>query len=208
MSARAADTLNPPGWDYNPATWSQRIPIVVLALGGVGIATYLALYQYRVIDGIWDPFFATSGEPGKNSSEFILTSDLSFPLTKIHPALRISDAALGAFAYLLDAVTGIVGGRGRWRTMPWIVILFAILVGPLGLVSVFLTVAQPVFYGQWCTLCLASAVVSLLMIGPAMDEALASCQFMRRAHDTPGVPFWKTFWGVGNWNRFPQESKP
>ena len=58
-------------------------------------------------------------------------------------------------------------------------------------------------YGHWCTLCLASAAISVAMIGPAMDEALASCQFLRRAYDTPGVSFWKAFWGRDASNHFP-----
>lgn len=179
----------PPGWDYNPASWSQRGPIIVLALVGVGIATYLALWQYRVVEDVWEPFFG-------DGTEKILDTELSWVLP-----LGISDAALGAFAYLLDAVTGAIGGRNRWRTMPWIVIVFAILVGPLGLVSIGLTIAQPVLYSEWCTLCLASAVVSVLMIGPAMDEALASLQFMMRIRRETGRSWWRVFWGLGDQSR-------
>jgi hypothetical protein len=29
----------PPGWEYNPASWSQRLPIIGLALLGFGIAS-------------------------------------------------------------------------------------------------------------------------------------------------------------------------
>lgn len=176
------DADAPPGWDYNPATWSQRLPIVGLALLGCGIATYLALWQYRMVEDVWEPFF------GKGSRA-ILDSKLSY-------VLPISDAALGALAYLADAVTGLIGGRRRWRTMPWIVIVFAILVGPLGLVSLGLVIAQPVAYGHWCTLCLASAVISTLMIGPAMDEALASLQHLHRVRQTPGCSAWRAFWGL------------
>lgn len=193
----------PPGWDYNPAAWRERLPIILLAFVGGAIATYLALYQYGLLSEVWEPVFGPSPDPEKNSSEFILSTDLSYPFTGLHPALRVSDAALGAFAYYLDVVTGAIGGRARWRTLPWMVILFAILVGPLGLVSVLLTVAQPVLFGQWCALCLATAVISALMVGPAMDEALASLQFMRRVYDTPEAPFWQTFWGRSRWNTLP-----
>ena len=188
----------PPGWEYNPATWSQRLPIVILALGGMVIATYLSLYQYNVINEVWDPFF--TGPPGEeNGTEKILSSRLSYPFRAVgmvNMPILITDAALGAFAYLLDAVAGLIGGRKRWRTMPWIVVLFAILVGPLGLVSIGLVIAQPVVEGHWCTLCLASAAVSMLMIGPAMDEALASLQYMKRVHADPNRSFWKAFWGI------------
>lgn len=173
----------PPGWQYNPATWSQRIPIILLALVGFGIASYLALYQLDVIDVVWEPFF---GE----GSRIILNSPVSH-------VLPIPDAALGAFAYLVDAVAGAIGGTRRWRTMPWIVVVFGIAVGPLGFVSVMLVVFQPVLFDAWCTLCLASAVVSIWMIGPAMDELLASLQYLQRVRRRD-QSVWRAFWGINN----------
>lgn len=77
--------------------------------------------------------------------------------------------------------------------MPWMVLLFGFAVGPLGIVSVLLVIAQPVLLEAWCTLCLASAIISVVMIGPAMDEVLASLQFLRRAHDQ-NIPLWRAFW--------------
>lgn len=170
----------PPGWSYNPASWSQRLPIVAAALQGFGIAGYLSAFQFGWLRSVWEPFFG-------DGSRQILSS-------KISRLLPIPDAALGAFGYLADAVAGVIGGRGRWRTMPWIVIGFGILVGPLGAVSIALVILQPTMFGEWCTLCLATAVISVLMIGPAMDEVLASCQHLRRVVDR-GEPFWEAFWG-------------
>jgi uncharacterized membrane protein len=170
----------PPGWDYNPATWRQRLPIILLAVIGFLIATYLALYQYGIVPTVWEPFF------GKGS-ETILNS-------KTSRVLPISDAALGALGYLADAIGGAIGSTRRWRTMPWIVILFGLAVGPLGGVSVLLVILQPVLYSNWCTLCLATAFLSVVMIGPAMDEVLASLQHLRRVHDRGGS-VWRAFWG-------------
>jgi hypothetical protein len=110
--------------------------------------------------------------------------------------LPVTDAALGAFGYLLDAVTGLIGGRARWRAMPWMVILFGVAVGPLGAVSVLLVILQPILFDSWCTLCLASAVISVGMIGPAMDEVLASLQHVRR-EQRQGRSAWRAFWGLG-----------
>jgi uncharacterized membrane protein len=171
----------PPGWDYNPASWPQRLPVIGLALLGFLIASYLALYQWRIVSWVWDPFFP-------EGSVRILNS-------RISNILPIPDAALGAISYLVDAVTGAIGGRARWRTMPWIVIVFGLAVGPLGVVSVMLVVFQPVLFDAWCTLCLASAIVSLMMIGPAMDEFLASLQHLKRA-SVEGTSFWRVFWGL------------
>ncbi|MFG0284298.1 MAG: vitamin K epoxide reductase family protein [Phycisphaerales bacterium JB039] len=172
----------PPGWSYNPATWGQRLPIVGLAVLGGAIAGYLALWQYDIVDTVWEPFFG-------DGSRRILDSELSY-------LLPIPDAALGALAYLADAAAGAIGSRRRWRTMPWIVVIFAILVGPLGAVSIGLVIAQPVLYDAWCTLCLATALISTVMIGPAMDEALATLQHLRRVHDDPNRSLWRAFWGL------------
>lgn len=170
----------PPDWSYNPSAWSQRLPLIGAAAAGTAIATYLALFQWGVLDDVWEPFFG-------DGSRIILSSRLSH-------VLPVPDAALGAAGYLADAVTGTVGGRARWRTMPWIVVLFGIAVGPLGAVSVLLVVLQPVAYDAWCTLCLASAVISVAMIAPALDEVLASLQHLRRVHDRGGS-VWRAFWG-------------
>jgi hypothetical protein len=78
--------------------------------------------------------------------------------------------------------------------MPWMVVLFGVAVGPLGIVSVVLVIVQPVLLQAWCMLCLVSAVLSLVMIGPAMDEVLASLQHLRRVHDR-GESLWQAFWG-------------
>ena len=173
----------PEGWDYDPSAWSQRIPIVVLASIGFVIASYLALYQLRVFPTVWEPFF---GE----GSVRILNSGVS-------RILPIPDAALGALGYLADAVTGVIGGTRRWRTMPWMVIVFGLAVGPLGAVSVLLVILQPVLFDAWCTLCLASAVISVLMIGPAMDEVLASLQYLKQKSDS-GESVWRAFLGMSD----------
>lgn len=180
MTKKDKEAHIPPAWTYNPASWGQRLPIVGLALIGLGISTYLALFQLQVFPTVWEPFFG-------NDSRKILTSSVS----KILP---IPDAALGAIGYLTDAVAGVIGGTERWRTMPWIVIAFGLAVGPLGLISVLLVILQPVMFDAWCTLCLASALISLVMVGPAMDEMLASLQYMKRAKDAK-VSLWKAFWG-------------
>ena len=178
-----ADPNVPPGWSHNPSTWSQRLPLVGIALVGFGIALYLSAYQLGLVLSVWDPIF------GSASSATILTSSYS-------RVLPVPDAALGAFGYLLDAVTGLIGGRGRWRSMPWMVVLFGIAIGPLGATSLFLVISQPLVFGAWCTLCLVSAAISMTMIGPALDELLASLQYLKRAGQA-GRSVWPAFWGLG-----------
>jgi uncharacterized membrane protein len=154
----------------------------VVALVGSGIAAYLAAFQLALVPSVWEPFFG-------DGSRVILTSGVS-------RVLPIPYAALGAIGYLLDAVTGLIGGRDRWRSMPWIVVLFGLVIGPLGAVSIGLVILQPVLFDTFCTLCLASAVVSVVMIGPAIDEVLASLQHLRREADAGRSP-WRAFWGLG-----------
>ena len=170
----------PPGWDYNPSSWGQRLPIVGIAMVGFLIALYLGLYQLQVFSTVWEPFFG-------DGSRRILNSSVS-------QVLPIPEGLLGAIGYLADLVTGVVGGTKRWKTMPWIVLVFGLAIGPLGFVSLMLVVLQPVLFNAWCTLCLTSAVISIIMIGPAIDEMLASLQLMQRAK-REGRSLWKVFWG-------------
>ncbi len=171
----------PPGWTTNPSKWSQRLPIIVLALVGTGIAGYLGAFQLDLIGSVWEPFFG-------DGSRTVLTSKTSH-------VLPVPDAVLGALSYIADAGTGAIGGTRRWKTMPWIVVIFGVAVGPLGAISILLVILQPVVYDSFCTLCLASAVVSLAMIGPAVDEVLASLQFLKRRR-TAGRSVWRAFWGI------------
>jgi uncharacterized membrane protein len=166
---RERTDLNPPGWSYNPSNWPNRLPIIVMALIATAAALYMSAYQLRIIDSAWDPFF---GE----GTERILDSPVSH-------VLPIPDAALGAMAYLADAILGAIGGRDRWRRLPWVVLAFGIVIGPVGAVGVLLVIIQPVFYDTFCTLCLLTAFLSVLMIGPAMDEVLATLQHLKRERD-------------------------
>ena len=181
-TGRAMAGETPPGWSSNPSTWSQRLPIVGLALVGAAIASYLAAFQLDLIGTVWEPFFG-------DGSRRVLTSSVSH-------ILPIPDGALGAIGYYVDAVSGAVGGTRRWRTMPWMVVIFGLAVGPLGAISIVLVILQPVMFDSFCTLCLATAVISLAMIGPAIDEMLASLQYLKRVRHRGGS-VWRAFWGVG-----------
>jgi nucleoside-diphosphate-sugar epimerase/uncharacterized membrane protein len=161
----------PPGWTYSPSTWSQRLPIAALGLVGLLISRVLTAYQLGHVGTAWDPFFA--GAPGdpKNGTEEIVTSSVSM-------AWPVPDAGLGAIAYVLEILMAVMGGRDRWRTMPWMVAFFGILVVPLGVVSIYFIIIQPVMLGTWCTLCLAAALAMLVMIPFALDEVIATGQYL------------------------------
>jgi len=154
----------PPGWDYSPSTWTQRLPIIFLAFIGLYISRYLAAYQLGHTPAAWDPFFG-------DGTERIITS-------KVSEAWPVSDAGVGAVTYMLEILTGIIGSRRRWRTMPWLVVLFGIMIVPLGAVSIFFIVIQPIVIGTWCTLCLVAALAMLIQIPYSLDELLATGQFL------------------------------
>lgn len=163
----------PPGWSYNPSTWTQRLPIILLAIVGLYVSRWLAAYQMEQIPGVWEPFFQGSAADPQNGTEEIITSSVS-------EAFPVPDAALGGWVYALEIVTGIIGSRVRWRTMPWLVILFGILIAPLGIVSISFIIIQPIVIGTWSTLTLIAAAAMLIQIPYSLDELLASLQFIRR----------------------------
>jgi nucleoside-diphosphate-sugar epimerase len=178
----------PPGWAYTPSSWLQRMPIAVLALIGFLIARVLGAYQLGHIDTVWEPFFAGSGamKGVMNGSETIITSDMS-------KAWPIADGALGGIVYMVELVMIWMGAKTRWRTMPWMVLALAIEMLPLGLVSIYFVIIQPIVIGTWCTLCLIAALAMVVMIPYSLNEFVAMGQFMLDAH-RKGKPFWRTFW--------------
>jgi nucleoside-diphosphate-sugar epimerase len=163
----------PVGWTYNPSAWTQRLPIILLALVGLYVSRYLAAYQLGHVDGVYEPFFEGSPTDPKNGTEEIITSWVS-------EAWPVSDAAVGAYTYALEILTGVVGSRARWRTMPWLVVLFGLMIAPLGVVSIFFIIIQPILLGTWSSLALLGAAAMLVQIPYSLDELLASVQFVRR----------------------------
>lgn len=155
----------PPGWSYNPSGYNQRIPIVALAFVGLFVSRYLAAYQMGHIPNAWDPLFG-------DDTERIVTSWLS-------DSFPVSDAGLGAMTYVLEIVIGVAGGRRRWRTMPWLVLLFGAMIVPLGVTSIFFIIVQPVWLGAWCALCLIAGMTMVIQIPYSFDELLASLQYLR-----------------------------
>lgn len=172
----------PPGWSYNPSSWPQRWIMIVLAFFGWIVSRYLGAFQLGYSDFAWDPFFGESTMKVLNS--------------KMSHSLPVSDAAFGALAYTFEFLMGWMGSPTRWRTMPWMVTFFGILVIPLGLVHIFLVISQPVIVGEWCTFCLLAAAIMLPMIPLEFDEVIAMGQHMVQAKRR-GDNMWEVFWKGG-----------
>ncbi|TWT29290.1 hypothetical protein [Blastopirellula retiformator] len=64
----------------------------------------MRLYQWRLIDDVWDPAF---GEQSRK----VLDSDVA---KTMHLWIGVPDAILGAIAYLGNAIFGLAGSTRRW----------------------------------------------------------------------------------------------
>lgn len=169
----------PPGWTYNPSSWIRRWLGIALALVGFLISRYLAAKQLGYITHAHDPFF-------DGGTDKVLTSALS-------RSLPVSDAGFGGVAYVLEMLAGFLGDRARWRTAPWIVLMFGLLVIPLGITSIMLVVMQPVVVHSWCGLCLVAAVALLASVPLAVHEVIAVGQLLVYCR-ARGKNVWNVFW--------------
>ncbi len=147
-----------------PSRWSRRLLLAILAAAGCGIATYLAAYQLGRIASVWDPLFGGASQV------------LHSPLDRLLP---IPDAALGAVAYATELVLDLAGSSGRWRERPWLVLLFGLVVAALAVTAVVLVAVQVLVVRAFCTLCLGSAAISLVVAGLAAEEVLATLGHVR-----------------------------
>lgn len=170
----------PPNLKENPSSRKKRRPLLIMAIGGFFIALYLGLYELNVFDNVWEPFFG-------NGTNKILHSSFS-------RSLPVPDGLLGAFGYLCDIILVSVGKQDRWRSKPWMVFLYSFTVAIMGLVSLFLLIMQAFILHSWCTLCLASAALSLMMVWPVSKEFLASFHFVSTERDA-GKPILKSLEG-------------
>lgn len=180
----------PRPWSHNPSSYIQRVTIALVALPAVFISLYLGLYQWGFIDTVWDPFF------GEQTAK-VLDSNVSHYLRNL---FIIPDAILGFLAYLGDVIFALAGSQRRWQYRPWLVLLFGLDVIPLGIVSAVLVFLQGSLVGEWCTLCIVTAIISLVLVVLAVDEVWSTLLYLTR--------FWKrtksfsklckVFWGFAS----------
>jgi hypothetical protein len=122
---------------------------IALAATGLAISAYLAAYQCGVISDVWDPLF-------DGQSRRVLTSAISRWLLQ---HLGVPDAAWGAGAYGLEMLL-LAGSRRASQYRSLVQACAKALAVGLVLVSSGLVALQAFVVHAWCTLCLASAVVS------------------------------------------------
>src|SRR3954447_10021656 len=164
----------PPGWDHNPTSPRRRLGLAGLAFCGLVVATYLTLFQLHLYDTVWDPF---------------VESRTVLELTAPDP-----DALGGVAAYAAELLLLAVGGRDRWRSLPWACLALGAVLTTGAVVSIALIAIQPSVAGAWCTLCLVSAALSLVLFVLGIGEARAAWQHVRRAQ-ARGARLGDAIWG-------------
>ena len=132
--------------------------LAVLAIVGMAVSAYLAAYELGWIGSVWDPMFGTG-------SERVLTSGIA-------RMLPVPDAALGVAAYAIDAVLAALLAAGV-GTDVLVSSLLALVAGVGAVVGIALAVSQPLFVGTFCTLCLLSTLISIVLAAGAASEAIA-----------------------------------
>jgi uncharacterized membrane protein len=148
------------------SAWATRLPVILLAICGLYVSVYLAFFQYGLIHTVWDPLFG-------DGSRAVLTSPLS-------RALPVHDAALGAVAYLAEAVLEAAGGTRRWHDRPWLVLLLGLVTAAMAVTAVGLISYQALVLRRFCTLCLVSAAISLVLPFLVGHEVAAAARRVRR----------------------------
>lgn len=162
----------PSGFLYNPSSWEHRRWIMLLATLCWLLSRYLACFELGYISEVFDPIF------GSGTAQVLHS--------KISRAFPVPDAGLGSLAYLLEVIFCALGGANRWKTSPWLVLLFGVLAVPVGIVSILLIVLQPLMVGAWCFFCLLIAFFMLLIVLLSIGEVLATLRYLK------GKKFWKT----------------
>lgn len=148
----------------DPAPRPRRLLMLALAAAGLAVAAYLTLFQLGAVDRVWDPLF---------------TSRPVLDLTKPVP-----DAAAGVAAYASEIVLLLASGAVARRWVPWIASALGVVLITGAVVSLVLIAIQPLVAHAWCTLCLASAAISLVLFALGLAEArrgFAAVRALRRA---------------------------
>lgn len=114
----------------------------------------------------WEPLFG-------DGAQRVLKSSFS-------RALPFPDAALGAAAYLAEALALAWGGAERWRTTPLAVYVYAAIAVAMALGSAGLVALQVLWIHALCTLCLLSALLSFVLVVPAATELAAAWKWNAR----------------------------
>jgi uncharacterized membrane protein len=145
---------------------TERVVVGVLAFAGALLAARLTAYQLGWTGPPWEPFFG-------DGSQRVLRSAFS-------RSLPFPDAMLGMIAYLAEVVAVAWGGPRRTQTEPVAVYVYAAIAAGMAAGSAALVVLQVAVIHALCTLCLASALLSFVLVVPAATELAATSRWRTR----------------------------
>ncbi|MFY8147663.1 MAG: ArnT family glycosyltransferase [Prochlorococcaceae cyanobacterium] len=181
---------------WNPlGTWAARLPS---ALSCCGLMLLLADTLWR-----WPQQASPNGEPAPSPLVAALAAPLAFalsPLVLLWGRIAVSDALLCGLlaASLLLCWRTYVHPRGLWWT-PWPVLGLAVLTkGPVAVVLLVLTLLA---FG-WSQRDFAGLLRRLRPLRGLLIAALVALPWYAAALLSEGEPFWRSFFGYHNLQRF------
>jgi uncharacterized membrane protein len=138
---------------------------VTLAAAGAALAAYLAAAELGLVHRVWDPIF------GSASAQRVLHSRLS-------QALPVPDAALGAAGYVVELAlaAALLASARRLIARPWLGLAYGGLATLMAVAGLALVAVQAFIVGAFCSLCLASALLSCALALVAIPTAVASAR--------------------------------
>jgi uncharacterized membrane protein len=145
---------------------ARATALAVLAIVGTAVSAYLAAYELGWIDTVWDPLFGTG-------SERVLTSGIA-------RLLPVPDAVLGTAGYAADAILAALLAAGVGADV-LVSSALALVAGVGAVVGIALAVSQPLLVGTFCTLCLVSTLISIVLAAGAVREAAEAGSWPDRA---------------------------
>jgi hypothetical protein len=153
--------------------WHPRRPFVIsLTVAGFVVSAYLAIYQLGLGRVAWDPFFGSA-------TDRVLRSSFA-------RGLPVPDTVLGAVAYVVEGVLASFALRPGSR--PGVVIAFGLLGLAMAATGMFLVLVQAFVVHAWCTLCLVSAAISIIVGALAARELRSTlAEVVSRDHDGGGT---------------------
>jgi len=87
---------------------------------------------------------------------------------------------MGALGYAVEFVTTLAGAADRWHSHPKLVLAYGVIVVAIGVAGLILVVLQAFVLHAFCTLCLLSATISVVIAFLARGEVLASFKVLTK----------------------------
>lgn len=132
-----------------------RMGIAALALIGAFIATYMLLYKLGVLGVV------VCGVSG--GCEIVQASHYAY-------FIGVPVAAWGLLGYLAILGVALLGIQPAFIESRRVSLLLLVLTGTAFAFSVYLSILEEFVIGAWCRWCIASAIISTLLLGLALPE--------------------------------------